>query len=355
MRAMVEEKSGDKPVTWGVLGASHFALMAAIPAMQRAPLVEVRAVASRTLAKARQAAHSAGIPVAYGSYEELLADPQIEAIYNPLPNNLHVPWSIRAARAGKHVLCEKPIAMSAAEAAELAQVQRETGKLVAEAFMVRYHPQWELVTELIESGRIGRVRAVQTAFSYTNRDLENIRNQKDVGGGALFDIGGYAINTARLIFGAEPKRVTGVCERDPRSGCDALTSAILDFGSGQASFVVGTQHVPYQRVHVFGTEGHLELEIPFNAPHDRPCKIKLDRGFVGAPDFTIAQTSDDVAEVLTTPPANHYTLQWQAFSEAVRSGRPIKNDMQSAVANMRVIDAIFRAAESGRWEDVAAP
>jgi predicted dehydrogenase len=352
MRAMSEEKSGQRPVVWGVLGASHFALMATIPAMKQAPLVELRALASRSLDKAKQAAASANVPRAYGSYQELLDDPEIEAVYNPLPNNLHVPWSIKAARAGKHVLCEKPIAMNAAEAEELASVQRETGKLIAEAFMVRYHPQWELVVELIQSGRIGEVRSVQTAFSYTNTDLDNIRNQKDVGGGALYDIGGYAINTARLVFGKEPQRVVGVCTRDPKSGCDALTSAMLDFGTGQASFVVGTQHVPYQRVHVFGTKGHLEVEIPFNAPNDRPCKVYVDDGFVGAPDFTVKQSSDERREVLTAPVANHYTRQSQAFSEAIRMGKPLKNDMQSAVGNMRVIDAIFRAAESQRWENV---
>lgn len=352
MRAMTDKTTNQKPVSWGVLGASHFALMATLPAMQKAPLVSVRALASRSLEKAKQAANAAGVPHAYGSYEELIADPEIEAVYIPLTNDLHVPWSIRAARAGKHVLCEKPIAMSAAEARELADVQRETGKIIAEAFMVRYHPQWVLVKQLIDSGRIGKVRAVQTAFSYTNTDLGNIRNQKDIGGGALYDIGGYAITTARLAFGSEPKRVAGVCHRDPRSGCDALTSAILDFGSGQATFVVGTQHVPYQRVHVFGTEGHIEVEIPFNAPHNRGCRLRVDAGSVGAPDFTVAKDSSEGAELLTTEPANQYTLQAQAVSEAIRSGKPIKNDMQSAVANMRVIDAIFRSADSGRWEEV---
>jgi predicted dehydrogenase len=349
---MVKEKSDGDPVTWGVLGASHFAMMAAIPAMQKAPLVSVRAIASRSLDKAQQAARVAQVPRAYGSYEELLADPEIEAIYNPLPNHLHVPWSIKAAQAGKHVLCEKPIAMTAAEAEELARVQQQTGKLVAEAFMVRYHPQWHKVRELIDSGRIGKLRAVQTAFSYDNADLGNIRNQREVGGGALYDIGGYAINTARLVFGCEPLRVVGMCELDARSGCDRLSSAILDFGSGQATFMVGTQHVPYQRVHVFGTKGHIELQIPFNAPHDRPCQVKLDEGFVGAADFTVAQSSDERAETLSIPPANHYVLQWQAFSEAIRSGKPVDNDMQSAVANMRVLDALFRSAQSQRWEAV---
>jgi predicted dehydrogenase len=350
MRAMTEAESRAKPVVWGVLGSSHFASMAAIPAMRGAALAEPRAIASRSLDKAKAAAQAASLPVAYGSYEELLADPEIEAVYNPLPGNLHVPWSIRAARAGKHVLCEKPVALNAAEAEELAAVQRETGKLIAEAFMVRYHPQWLEVVELVRAGRIGQVRAVQSAFSYTNTDASNIRNQKEVGGGALYDIGSYCINTARLVFGSEPKRVAGVCDWDPESKCDRLTSGILDFGTGQATFVVGTQHVPYQRVHIFGTKGHLEVDIPFNAPHDRPCKLYVDDGFVGGPDFTVAQNSDERRETISLPRANHYTEQWQAFSLAIRTGSPIRNDLSSAVANMRVIDAIFRSSESERWE-----
>jgi predicted dehydrogenase len=290
------------------------------------------------------------VPRAYGSYEELLADPEIEAIYNPLPNQLHVPWSIRALRAGKHVLCEKPIALGAQELEQLVQAQRETGKLVAEAFMLRYHPQWVAVAELVQSGRIGQVRAVQIAFSYDNADPDNIRNQKAAGGGALYDIGCYAINIARLLFDREPERVVGTALSDPKSGCDMLTSAILDFGEGQATFVVGTQHVPYQRVHVLGTRGHLELEIPFNAPHDRPCPVYLDQGFVGAPDFTVQKSSDERAELLPLPAANHYVLQWQAFSRAVRFGEPLKNDLTSAVANTAVIDALLRSLGSGRWE-----
>jgi predicted dehydrogenase len=352
MVAMSKQDGGDPPVRWGVLGASRFALMAAIPAMRDAPLVELRALASRSLDKARQAAAAAGAPRAYGSYEELLADPDIEAVYNPLPNNLHVPWSIKAARAGKHVLCEKPIAMTAAQAQELAEVQRQTGRIIAEAFMVRYHPQWDQVIDLLADGRIGALRAVQIAFSYNNSDAANIRNQKEAGGGALYDVGCYAINIARLLFAAEPRRVTSICDRDPVSGVDRLTSAILDFGGGQATFTVGTQHVRYQSVHLFGTKGHIEVAIPFNAPHDRPCQVFVDDGVAVTPDFTVKQTAAERAEALAIPAANHYTLQWQAFSAAIRGGRPVRNDMQSAVANMRVIDAIFRAAESQRWEAI---
>lgn len=341
-----------RPVVWGILGVSHFAQMAAIPGMLQASLVDVRALASRSLEKAKQAAAASGVPRAYGSYEELLADSEIEAVYNPLPNNLHVEWSIAALRAGKHVLCEKPIALSAADVTELARVSGETGKLVVEGFMVHYHPQWELVESLIASGRIGTPRAVQTAFSYTNHDLANIRNRKETGGGALYDIGVYAITTARLIFGTEPIRVTAVSDVDPASGCDRLTSAILDFGVGQANFVVGTQHVPYQRVHVFGSRGHIELPIPFNAPYDRGCKVYVDDGFVGAPNFTVARDSDERREVHTLPPTNHYVRQWQNFSAAIRGEAQIRYDIQNSVRNMRVVDALARAVQSRRWEDV---
>jgi predicted dehydrogenase len=342
----------ETPVVWGILGASHFAQMAAIPGMLQASMVDVRALASRSLDKAKQAAATSGVPQAYGSYEELLADPEIEAIYNPLPNHLHVEWSIAALRAGKHVLCEKPIALDAAQVTELARVSAETGKLVAEGFMVHYHPQWQLVESLIASGRIGTPRAVQTAFSYTNHDPTNIRNRKETGGGALYDIGVYAITTARLIFGAEPLRVTAVSDIDPVSGCDRLTSALLDFGIGQANFVVGTQHVPYQRVHVFGSRGHIEMPIPFNAPYDRGCKVYVDEGFVGAPNFTVAQDSDDRREVHVLPAANHYVEQWQQFSQAIRGGTPIRYGIQSSVNNIRVVDALVRAAQSRHWEDV---
>lgn len=344
--------TNEKPVVWGVLGASHFAQMAAIPGMQRAPLVSVRALASRSLETAKCAATASGVPQAYGSYEELLGDPEIEAVYNPLPNHLHVQWSLAALRAGKHVLCEKPIALSAEDAERLARASVETGKLAVEGFMVHYHPQWELVSSLIASGRIGRVRSVQTAFSYSNHDGNNIRNRKDMGGGALYDIGGYAITTARLAFGSEPRRVAAVSDIDPNTDCDRLTSAILDFGIGQATFVVGTQHVPHQRVHVFGTHGHIEVPIPFNAPYDRSCKVYVDDGFAGSPDFTVARDSDDRREVHTLPPTNHYTRQWQVVSEAIRGQAPLRHDIESSVRNMRVVDAVVRAANSQRWEDV---
>lgn len=344
--------SDSTPVVWGILGASHFATMAAIPGMQEAPLVTVSAVASRSLENAERVAERCGVPRAYGSYEALLADPAIEAVYNPLPNHLHFEWSLAALRAGKHVLCEKPITLDAHEARELARASRETGKLIAEGLMIRHHPQWELATSLVASGRLGQPRVVQTTFSYENHDRSNIRNRKDAGGGALYDIGVYAIATARLVFDAEPVRVVAVSDVDPNTGCDRLTSALLDFEVGQATFTVGTQHVPYQRVHVFGTQGHLEIPIPFNAPYECECKVYLDAGFVGAPNFTVERDSDDGREIHTLPAANHYTRQWQAFSKSIRTGEPFRYGIDDSISNMRVVDALLRSTQSRRWEEV---
>jgi predicted dehydrogenase len=332
------------PVRWGVLGASRFALKVSLPAMKRGPLTQLAALASRDLEKARAAAQSIGIPTAYGSYEELLADPNIDAIYNPLPNNLHAEWAARAVRAGKHVLCEKPIALTAAEAETLVAAQRDSGKLIAEAFMVRNHPQWQQARAWVQSGRIGDLVSVQTAFSYFNRDAQNIRNQKDVGGGALYDIGCYAINTARFLFGREPVRAIAVIERDPDFGTDRLTSGVLDFGGAHLTFTVSTQAVPYQRVNAFGTKGRIEVEIPFNAPGDRPCRIFLDDG---------SKLAGGSAEETSFPIVDQYHLQSEAFSRAIRTGAPIENSIDVAVGNMRVIDALLRSAESGRWEPIA--
>jgi len=331
------------PVRWGILGASNFALKVSLPGMKTGPLTQLSALASRDLGKAKQAAASLGIPKAYGSYEELLADPEIEAIYNPLPNHMHVTWTAQAARAGKHVLCEKPIALTAAEAETLVAVQRETGKLIAEAFMVRSHPQWQQAKTWVDGGRIGDLISVQTAFSYFNRDATNIRNKKDVGGGALYDIGCYAVNTSRYLYGREPQRAIALVERDPEFGTDRLTSGMLDFGGAHLVFTCSTQGVAYQRVNAFGTKGRLEIEIPFNAPADRPCKIFLDDG--STLDCSSAKTT-------TFPTVNQYGLQSEAFSRAIRTGGAVENGIETAVANMRVIDALFRSAESKRWETV---
>src|SRR5205807_8573273 len=261
-----------KKVKWGVLGVASIATRKVIPGMQKGALSEIAAIASRDLKKAEAAAKELGIAKAYGSYEELLGDKEIEAVYNPLPNHLHVPWTVKAAEAGKHVLCEKPIALNAQEAIQLRRTRDRTGVKIEEAFMVRTHPQWIRVLELINAGRIGEVRSVMGHFSYNNPDPQNIRNIAEIGGGGLMDIGCYLIFFSRLIFQDEPKRVVGLIREDPATRTDVLTSALLDFARGQAAFTCGTRMTAFQRVEIVGTLGRIEIQIPVNAPPDQACK-----------------------------------------------------------------------------------
>lgn len=328
-------------VRWGVLGAAKIAVKKVIPGMQQGEWCDVVAIASRDRSKAEEAARTLGIAKAYGSYEELLADPQIDAIYNPLPNQLHIPWSIKAAEAGKHVLCEKPLSLTVAEAKKLVAARDRAKVKIGEAFMVRTHPQWLRARELVKSGRIGELRAATGFFSYFNTDPKNIRNIPDYGGGAVMDIGCYPINTSRMIFGEEPTRVMGLVERDPKMKVDRLTSAMLDFPSGQSTFTCSTQLVAYQRSQFFGTKGRIEIEIPFNAPTDRPCRIFIDDG------------RDLFGGGLTTeefPVCDQYTLQGDAFSRAIRENTEVPVSLEDAISNMAVIEAIFRSTESGKWE-----
>jgi predicted dehydrogenase len=331
-----------KKIRWGVLGAAKIARTKVIPAMQRAEEGEVTGLASRSLETARAAASSLGIPKAYGSYEELLADPDIDAVYIPLPNHLHVPWSIKAAEAGKHVLCEKPIALSAEEARTLVAARDRTGVIIQEAFMVRTHPQWRAVREEVRGGRLGELRAIQMAFSYFNRDPQNVRNQAGIGGGGLMDIGCYPIVLSRFLFEAEPVRVIASMDRDPEFGTDRLTSALLEFPRGQSVFTCSTQLVPYQRTQVLGTRGRIEVEIPVNAPPDQPCRILFDDGR-DALGTGIESRSFAVCD--------QYALQADEMSRAIGEGgaAPLI-PLEDSVANMMVIDALMRSAQSGKWE-----
>ncbi|HEX8250888.1 MAG TPA: Gfo/Idh/MocA family oxidoreductase, partial [Pyrinomonadaceae bacterium] len=310
--------------------------------MQRGEWSKIIAVASRDAEKARKAARNLGIPKIYGSYEELLADAEIEAIYNPLPNHLHVSWTIKAAEAGKHVLCEKPLSLTVAEAEKLLAVRNRAKVIIQEAFMVRTHPQWLGVSDLIQTGRIGELKVISGFFSYFNRNAENIRNRPEFGGGALMDIGCYPIYIARLIFGAEPRRVLGLIERDPEMRVDRLASAILDFPAGrQASFTCGTQLVPHQRMQFFGSRGRIEVEIPFNIPLDKPTRVYLDDG---------SDLSGKNVETIEFAPANQYTIQGDVFSRAVRAGGEPVISLEDSINNMAVIEALFRSSETGNWE-----
>ncbi len=272
-----------KKVKWGVLGAASIAVRKVIPGMQKGGYCEISAIASRDKRKAEDAAGKLGIAKAYGSYEELLRDGEIEAVYNPLPNHLHVPWSAKAAEAGKHVLCEKPISLNVAEAKGLLAVRDRTGVKIGEAFMVKTHPQWLRTQEIIRSGGIGDLRAIAGVFSYFNRNPDNVRHKVEWGGGGLMDIGCYPITMSRFIFGEEPVRVVGTLERDPDFGTDRLASVILEFSSGQSIFTCGTQAAYFQRMHFLGTSGRVEIEIPWNAPNDRPCRIFVGDQMGGAP------------------------------------------------------------------------
>lgn len=330
-----------KTVNWGILSTAKIGREKVIPAMQKGAVSRVTAIASRDQASADTTAQALGIPTAYGSYEALLADPAIDAIYNPLPNHLHVPWSIRALEAGKHVLCEKPIGLNTKEAETLLAARDRTGLVVAEAFMVRYAPWWQRVRALVQEGRLGRVSAIQTAFSYYLDDPNNIRNMPGIGGGGLMDIGCYAIATARYLWGSEPMRVAGLLEMDPAMGTDRLASAVVQFPQGHLTFTCGTQLVPHQRVTVLGTKARIEVLIPFNAPPDVPCQILIDEGKALGGVAAVVESFD---------PADQYTLQGDAVSRAILGHAPLAFPLEDAIANMRVIDAVFRAAEKGGWE-----
>jgi predicted dehydrogenase len=331
-----------KPVVWGVLSTARIGVDKVLPAMLRSPLIDLRGIASRTLSNAEAAAQRLGIARAYGSYESLIADPAIEAIYNPLPNHLHVPLTLAAARAGKHVLCEKPIALSADEARALQAVASNVH--IAEAFMVRHHPQWQRTRELLRSGRIGTPRAVQAVFSYFNDDAADIRNQPDIGGGALYDIGCYAIVAARHFFEAEPLRAVALVDRDPQLRIDRLTSGLLDFGAGrQLSFTVSTQCRSHQRVTVLGTHGRIELAIPFNAPQGGTSQIRID-------DSGKLDGSGTIVETL--PEADQYQRMAEDFSRTVRGEDAPFWSVEDAISQMAVIDALWRSERSSAWEVV---
>ena len=332
-----------RKVRWGVLSTAAIGVKKVIPGMQKSRLADVVAIASRDGSKAREAAGSLGIAKAYGTYEELLADPEIDAVYNPLPNQMHVPWTIKAAEAGKHVLCEKPISTTSAEARKLLAVRDSTGVKIGEAFMIRSFPQWLRLRELLDQGAIGELRAVNGFFSYFNVDPANIRNRVESGGGALMDIGCYMIHASRYAFGMEPLRVVGLIDRDPDFKTDRLSSAILDFQSGQSVFTCSTQLIPYQRIHFVGTKGRIELEVPVNAPTDRETRIFIDR------------TGDLAGSGITTetfPAQDQYTLQGDAFSRAILEDSEVPVSIEDAIGNMDVIEAIFRSAELEDWQRI---
>lgn len=336
-----------RKVKWGILGAAHIAQRRVLPAMRDCQHAEVIAVASRSLDKGRTMAAQFSIPKVYGSYEDLLGDPEVEAVYNPLPNHLHVEWSVRAASRGKHVLCEKPLSRTVAEARRLLEARDTYHVKIGEAFMVRNHPQWLRTEELVRAGRIGRLRSAVGFFSYFNLDPANTRNIEDYFGGALMDIGCYPIKTTRFVFAEEPIRVIACIERDPSFKTDRLTSAILEYPTGQCIFTCSTQLVYYQRMVFVGTEGRVEVEIPFNAPTDKPCRILVD-------DSKDLYAGGSVVTELI-PICNQFTIQADLFSVAIRDNSEVPNPLEDAILNAAVIEALFRSAHSGEWETPERP
>ncbi|WP_323014419.1 Gfo/Idh/MocA family oxidoreductase [Devosia sp.] len=331
-----------RKIRWGILSTANIGMQKVIPAIQKSAHSEVVAIASRSGEKARAVAARLGIARAHDSYEALLADPDIDAIYNPLPNHLHVPMTLAAAKAGKHVLCEKPIALSAAQAEELRQCPPD--RIVMEAFMVRFHPQWQRVRDIIRSGELGEIRAINAVFSYNNVDPANVRNQADIGGGGIMDIGCYPITAARYFFEAEPARVVSLVERDPNFGTDRLASVIADFGGGrQLNFICSTQATPHQRVQVLGNKAKLEIVIPFNAPADERTAITIDTG--SPADGSLARR-----EIL--PACDQYTEQAEAFALAALGEKPLPWGVEDAIASMKIIDAIFESEKTGAWARV---
>ena len=329
-----------KPVKWGIISTAKIAVEKVVPAMMANPMCDIVAIASRDQAKADAAAARLGIGRAYGRYEDLFADPEVEAVYNPLPNNMHVPLSIAAAEAGKHVLCEKPIALTAAETENLIAARDRTGMLIVEAFMVRHHPQLRRARDLVREGAIGQLRAIQAAFTYFNDDAGNIRNKAAMGGGALYDIGVYPIVTTRFLFGAEPRRVLGLMERDPDFGTDRLTSGLLDFEAGQASFICATQLIRRQGMQVYGTKGRIEIPVPFTPPPEQPTRL-------------LVIDTEQVTREETFAAVDQYGLQGEAFARHLRAGTQPEFPLEDSRQNMAVVDALFRSAREDRWIAVA--
>jgi predicted dehydrogenase len=329
-------------IRWGVLSTAKIGLKQVIPAMQLGNLSKVTAIASRSLDRAQVAASSLGIEKAYGSYEEILADPDVDAIYNPLPNNMHMEWTVKAMKAGKHVLCEKPLGLSVDEVEKMISARDQYGVKAGEAFMVKSNPQWIETRERVRRGEVGELRLVQGTFCYYNVDPENIRNIPELGGGGMWDIGCYCATMSRYLFEQEPVRLVSSLEFDPEMKTDRLGSVIMEFPSGQALFAVSTQVNAFQRMHILGTSGHLEVKIPFNAPNDRPCVVAQDRGSIMMDEITKHEY----------PVTDQYTLMGDDFSRAILEDGEVPVSLEDALNNTKVLTAIFESATQGKWVEI---
>ena len=325
---------------WGVLGVSgHFRSRILVP-LSTSPTDRILAIASRNGDRARRAAEEMGIPLSFGSYEELLKNPEVEGVYIPLPNSSHLEWIEKAAAAGKHVLCEKPLTLSAADTAGAFETARKKGVRLMEAFMFPFHPQWIRIREILRSGEIGSPVSLEIRFAFDNRDENNIRNKPELGGGALRDIGCYGIAVTRFITGGRPEKLLSLIRRDSRFGTDILTSALMDYGDFHGSFTVSTQCWAGQSVVLSGTKGNIFVDIPFNMFPDMPARLRVVTGMG--------------ERIVSTGAADQYGLEFQGFSRAVRENddaffeekRRFSEDIQM------IMDGLFRSEETGTWEEL---
>jgi predicted dehydrogenase len=324
-------------VRFGILGTGLIAQNHVIPALHGAERCELVGIASRTSEKAAEVATTFLIPKAYGSYEDLLADPGIDAVYLPLPNDLHVPWTKRAADAGKHILCEKPIALTSAEAEGLAAHCTDRNVIAMEAFMYRFHPAWDMVRGLIADGAVGRLTDVGVWFSFRSTRVGDYRLDFDAGGGALYDVGCYAVDASRMLLGDEPDRVLGTARLDAETGVDLTFSGILDYGTAFASFTCSMEQEPQHSIVIHGTGGWISVADPFNCPPDVETKITIGTGGDHHPNASAVET-------LTVPSANQYGLQATALADAILTGGPSPLPLEDSIANTRLLERLFTAA-----------
>jgi predicted dehydrogenase len=326
-----------KRVRFGILGTGLIAQNHFIPALQGAERCDLVGIASRSMVKATEVAAAFSIPRAYGSYEELLADPEIDAVYLPLPNDLHVPWTKRAANAGKHILCEKPIALTSAEAEGLAAHCADRNVIAMEAFMYRFHPAWEIVRRRIADNAIGRLIDIGIWFSFRSARVGDYRLNFGAGGGALYDVGCYAVNVSRMLLGDEPERVLGTARLDPETGVDMTFAGILDYGSAFASFTCSMEQEPQHSIVIHGSSGWISIADPFNCPPEVATKITIGTGGDSHPNASGIET-------VIVPPANQYGLQATALADSILTGGPSPLPLEDSIANMRLLERLFAAA-----------
>ena len=329
----------DSKIKWGILSTAYIGTEHVIPAMMKSEYSEVNAIASRNYDKAKTVANKLNIPKYYGTYEELLKDNEIEAVYIPLPNHLHVPWAIKCLEAGKHVLVEKPIGLSSEEAQKLLEESKKYPNLkIMEAFMYKFHPQWIKVKQLVDEGEIGTLRNIQSSFSFYDDNPESITNKSEMGGGSLMDIGCYPISLSRLLFNSEPKKISGMVEIHHEFKVDVLASAILEFENGYSSFFSSTLLEENQKVEIFGTKGKIEILVPFNPEENIPAKILL--------------TKDSKETEIQFERCNQYTIQADLFSKAILENGKVPTSLYDSIHNMKVIEKIIESSNLGKSVDM---